>query len=198
MFLVIHVVPQLTWAKKATIESINLPLFTLGAISELESSLSGRTESLSEGDFLAKLRHIKNYLDVCCLNSEPTDFKGYGWSIAKDYAMKVEEVVEQNLTTWEAMPGGVQTSQLLLAQMDCPKPSKTAPKVGSGISKEKEVTPATKPRCPTYNSCKTDDKCEYEVSNPDKKCLFKHDCNWCKKNLRQSWNHQEWNCKKKN
>ena len=186
------------WAKKANIESINLPLFTLGAISELESSLSGRTESLSEGDFLAKLQHIKNYLDVCCLNSEPTDFKGYGWSIAKDYAMKVEEVVEQNLTTWEAMPGGVQTSQLLLAQMDCPKPSKTAPKVGSGISKEKEVTPATKPRCPTYNSCKTDDKCEYEVSNPDKKCLFKHDCNWCKKNLRQSWNHQEWNCKKKN
>ena len=187
------------WAKKATIDSINLPLFTLGAVSELESSLSGRTEQLSEGEFLAKLRHIKNYLDVCCLNSESSDFKGYGWSIAKDYALKVEEEVEQKLTTWEEMSGGVQTNQLVLAQMDCPKPQATKPalKVASG-NKEKEALPAAKPKCPTYNGCKTDDKCEYEVSNPDKKCLFKHECTWCKKHLRQSWNHKEWSCKKKN
>ena len=109
------------WAKKVTVESINLPLYTLGAISELESSLSGRTEKMSEGVFLAKIRHIKNFLDVCCLNSEPTDFKGYGWSIAKDYAIKVEGEVDQNLTSWEELPAGVLTSQLLLAQMDCPK-----------------------------------------------------------------------------
>ena len=187
------------WAKKVTVESINLPLYTLGAVSELESSLSGRTEKLSEGAFLAKLRHIKNFLDVCCLNSEPTDFKGYGWSIAKDYAIKVEGEVDQNLTSWEELPGGVLTSQLLLAQMDCPKPSKTtAPlKVASGIHKEKEAPPVARARCPSFNSCKSKDKCEYEVSNPDKKCQFKHECSWCKTNLKQTWRHQEWNCQNK-
>ena len=187
------------WAKKVTVDSINLPLFTLGAISELESSLSGRTEKLSDDVFLAKLCHIKNYLDVCCLNSEPTDFKGYGWSIAKDYALKVEGEVEQNITSWEEMPGGVQTSQLLLAQMDCPKPSKPAAptKGASGTYKEKEGPQVAKARCPSFNSCKSKDKCEYEVSNPDKKCLFKHECNWCKNNLKQSWRHQEWNCQNK-
>ena len=51
------------WAKKVTVESINLPLYTLGAISELESSLSGRTEKLSEGAFMAKLRHINYFVD---------------------------------------------------------------------------------------------------------------------------------------
>ena len=190
------------WAKKVTIETINLPLFTLGAVSELESSLSGRTEQFPEGVFLAKLRHIRNYLDVCCLNSDSSDFKGYGWSIAKDYALKVEGEVEQRLTSWEDMSGGVQTNQLVLAQMDCPKPTASKPAQKGGIAgtgnKEKEALAAAKPRCPTYNSCKTDDKCEYEVSNPEKKCLFKHECNWCKKHLRQTWNHQEWNCKKKN
>ena len=171
-------------------------------MSELESSLSGRTEQFPEGVFLAKLRHIRNYLDVCCLNSDSSDFKGYGWSIAKDYALKVEGEVEQRLTSWEDMSGGVQTNQLVLAQMDCPKPTASKPAQKGGIggtgNKEKEALAAAKPRCPTYNSCKTDDKCEYEVSNPEKKCLFKHECNWCKKHLRQTWNHQEWNCKKKN
>ena len=72
------------WAKKTTSDSINLPLFTYGSICELESSLSGRSAPLTEADLLAKIRHIRNFLEVCCLNSEPTDFKGYGWTIAKD------------------------------------------------------------------------------------------------------------------
>ena len=185
------------WAKKETSESINLPLFTFGAISELESSLSGRTEPLPEGVFLAKLRHIKNFLDVCCLNSEPTDFKGYGWTIAKDYALKVEGEVEQQHVNWEEMPAGVQTSQLLLAQMNCPKPAKSAPK-GGLVNNKQEDKPVAKARCTTYNTCKTEDKCEYELSHPDKKCILKHECNWCKTNTKQSWKHQEWNCKRKN
>ena len=184
------------WAKKTTLENVNLPLFTFGAIGELESSLSGRTEPLAEGELLAKLRHIKNYLEVCCLNSEQTDFKGYGWTIAKDYALKVEGEVDQNITTWVEMSGGVQTSQLVLAQMDFPRPNSFQKKAATGVGETKGTI--TKDRCRTYNTCKTDDKCDYEVSHPDKKCLLKHECTWCKTNLRQSFKHQEWNCKKKN
>ena len=184
------------WAKKVTADSINLPLFTYGSVSELESSLSGRSAPLPAADFLAKLRHIKNYLEVCCLNSEPTVFKAYGFTIAKDYALKVESGVDQNLKSWEGMSGGVQTDQLLLAQMDFPRPAiKKAP-----IAREGDVIKSAstaREKCRTYNSSKIEDKCDYEVSHPDKKCILKHECNWCKVNLRLSHKHQEWACKKK-
>ena len=185
------------WAKKATIENINLPLYTLGAVSELESSLAGKTEKMSEGVFLAKLRHIKNYLEVCCLNSEPTDFKCYGWSIAKDYAGKVEAEVDHNSASWEEMPAGVQTSQLLLAQMDCPKPTKGTASAKGVSDKEKEGPQHPKAKCPTFNTCKSKDTCDYEMINSGKKCILKHECNWCKTNLKQTWKHQEWNCQNK-
>ena len=189
------------WAKKATSESINLPLFTYGSICELEASLSGRSAPLTEGDLLAKIRHIRNFLEICCLNSEPTDFKGYGWTIAKDYALKVESGVDQQLTSWGEMSGGVQTDQLVLAQMDFPRPLPFQKKAGSGRESEVKSTQSTttaKERCKTYNTCRTEDKCEYEVSHPDKKCILKHECNWCKVHLKQSYKHQEWACKKKN
>ena len=181
-----------------TIDSINLPLFTYGEISELESALSGRSGPLVEGELLAKIRHIKNYLEVCCLNSEPTDFKGYGWTIAKDYALKVESEVEQNVTTWTEMTGGVQTSQLVLAQMDFPRPFTVPKKSGTARDLEPKQNGTVKERCKTWNSCKTLDKCEYEVNHPDKKCILKHECIWCKSNIGQSFKHQEWACKKKN
>ena len=184
------------WAKKVNSDSINLPLFTFGAISELESSVSGKSEPLSDGEFLAKLRHIKNFLEVCCLNSEPTDFKGYGWTIAKDYALKVEGEVDRKVTTWPEMADGVRTNQLVLAQMDFPRPIPIQKKGGTG--KESDSKPSnTKDRCRTYNICKTEDKCEYELSHPDKKCYLKHECNWCKTNLKMSFRHQEWACKNK-
>jgi hypothetical protein len=187
------------WAKKTTSESINLPLFTYGSICELESSLSGRSAPLTQGDLLAKIRHIRNYLEVCCLNSEPTDFKGYGWTIAKDYASKVESGVDQQLTSWGEMSGGVQTDQLVLAQMDFPRPLPFQKKSGSGREPDPKSSSTTaRERCKTYNSCKTEDKCEYELSHPDKKCILKHECGWCKVHLKQSYKHQEWACKKKN
>ena len=194
------------WAKKTTSENINLPLYTYGAVSELESSLSGRSEAMSEEEFLAKLRHIKNILDVCCLNSESTDFKGYGWTLAKDYAQKVEGEIEQKISSWVGLSAGVQTSQLLLAQMDNPKPAGRPPPRATDRPTDRPADKlgekgggkiAPKPRCPTYNSCKTEDKCEYELSHPETKCILKHECNWCKSNLNQTWRHQEWGCKNK-
>ena len=187
------------WAKKATIESINLPLFTYGSISELEASLSGRSAPLSAGDFLAKVRHIRNYLEVCCLNAEPTDFKSYGWSIAKDYALKVENGVEHQLKSWEGMSGGVQTDQLVLAQMDCPRPNQPLKKAATGgRDSDLKSSTTTRERCRSYNTCKSEDKCDYELAHPDRKCILKHECTWCKTNLKISHKHQEWACKKKN
>ena len=179
------------WAKQATLTNINLPLYTWGAISELESSLSGRSEPMKEGDLVGKLRHLKNVMEVCCLNSPSSDFSSYGWTLAKDYATKVEDEVEQKLTAWYEMSTGARTATLLAAQMDCPRP---VPKLDP---KGQKVPDKAIGICFSYNKCTTEGKCQYEVENPTKTCLRKHECSWCKINLRRSNKHQELRCKNK-
>ena len=177
------------WAKQANMTNINLPLFAWGAVSELESSISGRSGALSESTVLGKLRHLKNILEVCCLNSAATDFTGYGWALARDYAVKVENEVEQKLVSWDEMSVGVRTATVLAAQMENPRKVEPPKKPLAGKT--------LKDICTTFNKCTTAGKCDYEVQNPDKSCQRKHECSWCKMNKGQSWNHQAWKCKNK-
>ena len=174
------------WAKSTTMSNINLPLFAWGAISELEASMSGRTEQMQEGELVGKLRHIKAVMEVCCLNTSASEFSSYGWSLAKDYSTKVEEEVEQKLASWLDMPAGVKTATLVAAQMDCPRSAR------SGLP---QVTDKTV--CLTYNKCSTDGKCQYEVENPTKTCQRKHECSWCREHLKRSNKHQSRSCKNK-
>ena len=180
------------WSKQATINNINLPLYAWGAVAELEASMSGRSEAMSEAMMLGKLRHLKNTLEVCCLNSTASDFTAYSWTLARDYATKVDNEVEQRLTTWQDMPAGVRTSTLVSAQMEHPRP---APK--HVFDPKKPPLADKKELCTTYNKCTTENKCEYEVTHPDKTCLRKHECSWCRINKRQGWKHQAWKCKNK-
>ena len=184
------------WAKFAKNENINLPLYVYGTVSELEATLSGRADPLSDEVFLARLRHLKNVVEVCCINSSEKDHLSYGWTLAKDYAQKVENEVDQNLSSWHEQPAGVRTDFLLLAQMDFPRP-------GPAFKVKSEKTLAgggkfeAKERCKTYNTCTSDGRCDYEVANPGKNCLLKHECSWCRDNLKQGFRHQVSKCRKK-
>ena len=64
---------------------------------------------MSEGEMLGKIRHIKCKLEVCCLNSNATDFNTFGWTIAKDYANKVEDEIHHGIFTWNEMTPSVRT-----------------------------------------------------------------------------------------
>ena len=180
------------WSKQATLSNINLPLYAWGAVTEIESSLSGRSESMSEAVMLGKLRHLKNTLEVCCLNSTSSEFSAYGWTLAKDYATKVDNEVEQRLATWQDMPAGVRTATLVSAQMENPRP--VAP---ARVEPKKSTVAEKKDLCTTYNNCSTEWKCDYEVANPDKKCIRKHECSYCMKHKKQSWRHQAVRCRAK-
>ena len=182
------------WAKDSTIKTINLAVYGYAAISELEAGLTGKAESLSTADFIAKMNHIKSVFEVCCLNSSAQDFTGYGWTLARDYATKVENKVDQNVTSWQEMPKGVQTGDLLLAQCEYPRPP---PKIEFKKDSKKEQEKPTTRFCTTFNSCTTLDKCEYEVANPDKICQRKHECSYCRKHFKQGFKHQELKCSKK-
>ena len=183
------------WSKQATLNSINLPLYAWGVIEELESALSGRSQALPSSVVLGKLRHLKNTLEVCCQNSTPQEFMGYGWSLAKDYSTKVCDEVEQGRETWQDMKLEVKTSTLMSASMENPRPPpKIEPK--KVVAKVTDKTDK-KDICATYNKCVSENKCDYEVANPTRSCWRKHECTWCRTHKNQSWNHQESRCRNK-
>ena len=141
---------------------------------------------------LGKLRHLKNTFEVCCQNSTSQDFTGYGWTLAKDYATKMNDEIEQGRETWQDMRLEVKTSTLMSASMENPRP---APRFEPAVKKVKQTE--KKEVCPTYNKCTTENKCDYEVTNPTKTCLRKHECSWCRSNKNQCWSHQASRCRGK-
>ena len=180
------------WSKQSTLATINLPLYTWGVMEEIESALSGRTESIPDPVILGKIRHLKNTLEVCCQNSVATDFAGYGWSLAKDYALKLTDEIEQGKITWEQLPAEVRTSTLMSASMENPRPVPV-----QRLEPKKPKVDDKKDICLTFNKCTTENKCDYEVANPNRTCQRKHECSWCRLNKNQSWKHQEWKCRNK-
>ena len=151
-------------------------------------------DPIPQADLLAKIRHTKNVFEVCCLNSKDSEFKGYGWVLARDYAAKVANKVEQGYTTWDAMPPGVQTAELVSAQCDYPRLARSYDRKEES---DKDQETRKKKVCTTYNTCSVEYKCDYEVSNPDKECQRIHECSWCRKHLKKGFKHQESRCKKK-
>ena len=189
------------WSKQATLNSINLPLYAWGVLEEVEASLYGRTQPLQSEIILGKLRHLKNTLEICCQNSTPGEFCGFGWSLAKDYANKLTEEIDQGRSSWQTMKNEVKTSTLMSATMENPRPPpkldplRTALGTGTGGGRGRQDE--KKDLCTTYNKCATEYKCDFEVSNPGRTCFKKHECSWCRTKKNQSWKHQESRCKTK-
>ena len=184
------------WSKQATLSNINLPLYAWGVIEEVEAALSGRSQAMDSGTVLGKLRHLKNSLEICCQNSSATEFSGYGWNLAKDYANKLTEEIDQGRSSWQDVQLEVKTSTLMSATMENPRPPPKAsdpPKIVKAGGKQDEK----KDMCTTYNKCTQEYKCDYEVSNPGRTCFRKHECSWCRSKKNQSWKHQESRCKNK-
>ena len=179
------------WSKQATLGNINLPLYAWGVLEEIEAALSGRSQALQGSVVLGKLRHLKNTLEVCCQNSTSHEFTGYGWTLAKDYASKLNDEIDQGRSSWQDVQLEVKTSTLMSATMENPRPPpKTADPRRVKQDDKKEL-------CTTYNKCTTESKCDYEVANPDKTCQRKHECSWCRLKKNQSWRHQASRCRNK-
>ena len=95
------------WAKETKPSSLNLSLYGYAAMAELESLLSCNGDpTISHAEIIARVRHVKNVYKVCCVNSDAKDFSSYGWVLARDYASKVENKVEQGIIHWQSMTVG--------------------------------------------------------------------------------------------
>jgi hypothetical protein len=141
---------------------------------------------------LGKLRHLKNTLEVCCQNSTSNEFTGYGWTLAKDYAIKLSDEIDQGRSSWHDMQLEVKTSTLMSATMENPRPLPRNDPPPKRLKQDDK-----KELCTSYNKCTTESKCDYEVANPDKTCQRKHECSWCILKKNQSWRQQASRCRNK-
>ena len=101
-------------------EKFNLPLFAFEVMTEMEAATSDGSGPLSDAAILGKIRHLKNVLEVCCLNFSDVKYKGHRWTLAKAYAVKDEDEIEQKLLEWDDTPAGVMNRSLASAQEDYP------------------------------------------------------------------------------
>ena len=179
------------WCKNVKPSSMNLPVYGYGAIAELTASLSGRSEPLPEKDLLSKLSHLQNVFEICCINSTEAELTSYGWTVARDYALKVNERVDQQLQSWGNLSLGIQTDILVSSQMEFPRPHK------SREDPRNQDRKTDKPLCTTFNKCTTEGKCDWEVSNPGRVCQRRHECSYCRQTKNLLRKHQESRCASK-
>jgi hypothetical protein len=83
------------WSQQVKLETMNLPIYGWGALTELIASITGRAVPLTDGVFLAKLQHIQSVFEVCCINTTATEFNSYGWVLARNYESKVQGKMDQ-------------------------------------------------------------------------------------------------------
>jgi hypothetical protein len=124
------------------------------------------------------------------LTATEAELSSYGWTLARDYALKVNERVDQQLQSWGTVSHGIQTDILVSSQMEFPRPQKSKEDLRDRDRK------TDKPLCSTFNKCTTEGKCDWEVSNPGRVCQRRHECSYCRtKNLLRK--HQESRCASK-
>ena len=152
---------------------------------------------MEPGTILGKLRHLKNSLEICCQNSSSSEFGGYGWNLAKDYATKLTEEIDQGRSSWQDVQLEVKTSTLMSATMENPRPplrQDPPPKGakgegGSKRTKKTFVLPTTSARQNTNVNLK------FRILG--ELALRSMNATGAELKKNQSWKHQELRCKNK-
>ena len=158
--------------------------------SELLASRTGQAPNLQPGELEARLQHFCNVLEIALQSSSQSDFCGDAWNIARLYDQKVQQKVDNNQFSWLQLAamnhGASHPHELMAAHQELAK----KPKAPSGSGGGRGTTGATggnrdevkkkKGKCLTWNKSKVRGKCTYEVDNASEKCIFTHECSYCK------------------
>ena len=164
------------WAEKVNHENMNAIVWLWGYLSEiLDTKTAGAdVPPLGPGVLEAKLQHALCVLEVCASHSEKTDFDNQGWKIAKLYAKKVQAQLDRGLVNWtdfSEFKANPHPSELIAAKQELEQ--KVRKKVPENVRTDKSL-------CTTWNTSKTEGKCDWQARNPDKgKCNRKHNCSYC-------------------
>ena len=178
-----------------THKNINLSMFMWGKLAEMRAALAGATTPLQPGELNARLRHLQCVLELCNLNSLPSDFTCYGWQLAKNYDEKVQAMIDTRTSDWVGHDATFKTTPhpafVMSAKDEVPAPKREI--------KKKEVAQtadpvAKKKVCETFNTCRTKKKCSYEVEHAPARCKRLHECSYCREHRSVREFHQSWDC----
>ena len=164
------------WAEKVNHENMNAIVWLWGYLSEILDAKTAVVGAppLESGVLEAKLQHALCVLEVCASHSEKTDFDNHGLKIAKLYARKVQAQLDRGLVSWldfSEFKANPHPSELIAAKQELEQKVR---------KKVPEIPKTDRSLCSTWNTSKTEGKCDWQTRNPDKgKCNRKHNCSYC-------------------
>ena len=178
-------------------DNVNAISFAYGAFKHLEAIKSGLI-TMSDTEFLARLKHLKNVFEVACLSSNLTSFTDPAWQVAREYDSRVIADIEAGVKNWSTLASGLETDAIYVAKeiVDLKNKAKKPPKDPKDAKKPKEPRDPKNKACSTYNTHRSSEGCYWEHMNKGS-CVFEHFCSWCKTNRDVKEKHKEVSCEHK-
>ena len=180
-------------------DNCNATCFAFGSFKHLEAIKSGLIPNVSESEFLARLRHLKNVFEVACLSSNLTCFTDASWQVAREYDSRVIADIEAGSKTWDTLANGLETDSIYCAKetVQLKNQAKKPTKDPKDPKKPRDPKDPKKSGCTTYNTHRSSDGCYWELNNKGETCVFDHFCSWCKANRNVSEKHKIIHCEHK-
>ena len=190
-----------SWTSKVTSDKLNMGLWSWSYIAELLASRTGQASPLQHGELEARLQHFLNVLEIALQPSNPSDFDGHAWKVARLYGEKVQQKVDRG-DTWlgfeKRYGSDSQPHELMAAEKElAPKIPRKAKEEGTGRTKPNDDQQVRKRPCTTWNTSNVEGKCEYEATNDGRTCSRKHECSYCKDKGKTSLSHQRSFCRQR-
>ena len=176
-------------------DNCNAISFAFGSFKHLEAAKLGLV-TMSDTEFLARLRHLKNVFEVACLSSSLTTFTEPAWQVAREYDARVIADIEAGVKTWDKLNAGLETDSIYCAK-ETVELKNRAKKPKTNPKEPKKPNEAKDPKnkgCTTYNTHRVTEGCYWEHMNKGESCVFEHYCSWCKANRDTKEKHKMIHC----
>ena len=184
---------QFSYHSQLKLDNVNAVAFAYGSFKHLEACKTGLIPNVSDQEFLARLRHLRNVFEIACLSSSLSSFSESAWHIAREYDNRVISDIESGAKSWNSLSNGIEPDSIYCAKETVENRLK-AKKTNS--SKDIKKDPAKKDRkaCTTFNTHRSSEGCFWEHQNKGETCVFEHFCSWCKQNRNAVEKHKAFNC----
>jgi hypothetical protein len=97
-------------------DNCNSITFAYGAFKHLEAVKSGLITNMSDSEFLARLKHLKNVFEIACLSSTLSSFSDPSWQTAREYDSRVIADIEAGVKSWDTLSNGLESDALYCAK----------------------------------------------------------------------------------
>ena len=187
---------QFSYRNQLKQDNVSAVAFAFGAFKHLEACKSGLIGNVSDAEFLARLKHLKNVFEIACLSSSLTSFSEPAWLVAREYDTRVISDIESGVKAWESLSNGIESDSIYCAKETVENRNKAKVKQPKDPKLVKDGKGNKKP-CTTYNTHKSSDGCYWEQQNKGETCVFDHFCSWCKQNRNVVEKHKSVTCEHK-